>query len=85
MMTINNPHLIDWKDEENRLQGSHPNRVYLIGRSCCSDSVKHDVQINMEDQPRQVAWSLVGDAQYLRERPPSVAGEHLVNFALSFK
>ena len=49
-MLIDNPHLIDQKDEASRLQGSHPNgvtQVYSIGRGRRSDSVKHVVQINM--------------------------------------
>ena len=47
---IRDPHLINQKDETSRLQGSHPNgvtQVYSIGKGCRSDSIKHDVQINM--------------------------------------
>jgi hypothetical protein len=49
-MSIRDPHLINQKDETSRLQGSHPNgvtQVYSIGKGCRSDSIKHDVQINM--------------------------------------
>ena len=43
-------HVVNWKDEASRLQGSHPNgvtQVYSIERGCRTNSVKHDIQINM--------------------------------------